>query len=94
MRVYEATYILKPDMEEDQVEKAKQKFSDYVTRNGGKVVNIDNWGKRKLAYEIDGHNEGIYILMKFNANPESVESLQRDLRISDDVIKSIVLKLN
>jgi small subunit ribosomal protein S6 len=59
MRAYEATYILSPELDEEQLTQAQEKFKDMVTKNGGEIVNIESWGKRKLAYEINKKNEGI-----------------------------------
>ncbi len=94
MRTYEVTYILSPEMEEEQVTELQEKFTNMVTEAGGEIVNIDNWGKRKLAYEIEGKNEGIYVITKFNSQSEAAENLRRNLKISDQVLKALVINLN
>jgi len=94
MRVYEATYILDPTLEEEQLTQMQEKFSEMVTKSGGEIVNMENWGKRRLAYEVKGKNEGVYIVMRFNSETKTAESLRRDFRLADEVLKMIIIKLN
>lgn len=94
MRLYEATYILQPELEEENLTKAQEKYSEMVTKAGGEILNVESWGKRKLAYEILGKNEGFYVVMRFNAPQKTADDLRRDFSISDDVMKSLVIRLN
>jgi len=55
---------------------------------------VENWGKRKLAYEVNGNTEGVYIIMKFSSQTQVAENLRRDMRLSDDVVKAMVIRLN
>jgi small subunit ribosomal protein S6 len=94
MRAYEATYILSPELDEEQLTQAQEKYKEMVLKNGGEIVNIENWGRRKLAYEIDKKNEGYYVIMKFNADEQFAETLRRSMNIADEVIKNMLIALN
>lgn len=94
MRVYEVTYILDPRLEEEQITQAQEKFSELVIKSGGEIVSVENWGKRKLAYELKGHVEGIYIMMRISSGDESANNLRRNLNIADEVLRSMLVRLN
>ncbi len=91
---YESMYILKPDMEEEKKDALVKRFSDIVTSNGGEIENIDEWGKKRLAYPIDYINDGYYVLMTFAAPPELPAELERIYKISDDVLRYMVVNLD
>ncbi|HHY32147.1 MAG TPA: 30S ribosomal protein S6 [Firmicutes bacterium] len=92
MRDYETMFILKPDLEEEAVNAAVTKFQDLVTGGGGTVSNVDRWGKRRLAYEIAGYTEGIYVVMEFSAEPGVARELERVFRITDEVIRHLIVR--
>jgi len=85
-------FILKPDLEEEAVNAAVTKFQDLVTGGGGTVSNVDRWGKRRLAYEIAGYTEGIYVVMEFSAEPGVARELERVFRITDEVIRHLIVR--
>ena len=91
MQKYEALYIIKPDVDEEARAALIQKFAAVVTDNGGEIVNIDEWGKRKLAYAIDYINEGYYVLMNFTAKPELPAELDRVFKITDGILRSLII---
>ncbi len=93
MNKYESMYILKPDLEEEARKAIIDKFSALVTDNGGKVEKVDEWGQKKLAYEIDYIKEGYYVLMTFEALPEFPLELERNYNINDSVIRFNVIRL-
>ena len=93
MNKYESMYILKPDLEEEARKALIAKFSAIVTDNGGKIEKIDEWGQKKLAYEIDYIKEGYYVLMTFEAAPEFPSELERHYNISDSVLRFNVIRL-
>lgn len=93
MNKYESMYILKPDLEEEARKALIEKFSALVTDNGGKIEKIDEWGQKKLAYEIDYNKEGYYVLMTFEAAPEFPTELERIYNISDSVLRFNVIRL-
>lgn len=93
MTKYEAFYIVKPDLSDGDVQKIADRFKGIVEERGGTVEKAGKWDKRKLAYEIDGHKEGNYILMNFEADPKTPAELNRLMRISDDVIRHRIFKV-
>ncbi len=92
MRNYEAIYILKPDMDEEAVVAAVTRFEDVVKNNGGEIVKLDRWGKRRLAYELNDYTEGHYVLMNFKSPSTAFQELERMMRISDFVLRQLIIK--
>jgi small subunit ribosomal protein S6 len=93
MNKYESLYVLKPDIEEEPRKALIEKFNALVKQNGGKVEKVDEWGVKKLAYEIDYINEGYYVLMTFESGPQFPEELERNYNISDSVLRYNVIRL-
>jgi small subunit ribosomal protein S6 len=91
-RQYEAIYILRPDSTEEQVETTVNKYRQIVTNFGGTVEKIDRWERRKLAYEVKGFTEGIYIVMEFSGESRTETELSRNFRISEDQIRYMIVK--
>ena len=91
MNKYETVFIINPSVEEAGVKELIEKFSNIIN-NDGKVEEVQEMGKRKLAYEIKKNSEGYYVLINFEANPELIKELERNYRITDSVIKFIVVR--
>lgn len=91
MNKYETVFIINPNVEEAGVKELIEKFSNIIN-NDGKVEEVQEMGKRKLAYEIKKNSEGIYVLINFEANPDLIKELERNYRITDNVIKFIVVR--
>ncbi len=91
MNKYESVVIVNPNLEEESIKALINKFSDLINTDG-KVASVEEIGKRKLAYEIKKQKEGFYIVFKFEAKPELIAELERNYRITDEVIKFIVVK--
>ena len=91
MNKYESVVIVNPNLEEESVKNLIKKFSDLINTDGN-VTSVDEMGKRKLAYEIKKQKEGFYFVIKFEAKPELIAELERNYRITDEVIKFIVVK--
>lgn len=91
MNKYESIIIINPSVEEQGVKELTQRFTDLINQNG-KVESVEDMGKRKLAYEVKKNKEGIYVLFTFEANPDSITELERNYRITDEVIKFIVVR--
>ena len=91
MRKYETIFILHPSLDEEAVKANVEKFKGVIENGGGVIENVDVWGKRKLAYEIKKVNEGYYTLINFNADPELPKELDRVFRITDSVIRHIII---
>ncbi|HHV62844.1 MAG TPA: 30S ribosomal protein S6 [Firmicutes bacterium] len=92
MRDYEVMFILKPDLEEDATSAIVTKFEDLIKNGGGEIEKTDRWGKRRLAYEIDGFNEGYYVLIDFKAEAGVAGELERVLKITDGVIRFLITR--
>ena len=92
MRKYETIFILHPSLDEEAVKANIEKFKGVIENGGGVVDNVDFWGKRKLAYEIKKVGEGYYTLVHFSANPELPKELDRVFRITDTVVRHIIVK--
>ncbi len=92
-RKYEAFYIVKPEFTDADVQKVADKFKGIVEEKGGSVEQAAKWDKRKLAYEIDGFKEGNYVLMNFEADATLPSELNRLMRISDDIIRHRIYKI-
>ena len=93
MNKYEIIYIIDAAVEEAPRKELIAKFSDLVTANGGAVEKVDEWVKRRLAYAIDYKTEGYYVLMQFTAAPELPKELERNMQISESIIRSQIVKL-
>lgn len=92
MRSYETMFVIRPDLDEEATEKAIEKFTNLIQEQGGQVEGLDKWGKRRLAYDIEGYNEGYYVVVDFKAPGGTVTELNRVMRISDEVIRHIVVR--
>ncbi len=93
MRKYETVFVIRPDLEEEQTAEVIEKFTGIIANNGGEVTNIDKWGKKRLAYEINHVKEGYYVLVNFDGEAETVKELDRLYKISDDIIRHIIVRL-
>lgn len=94
MRNYEALYIIKPELEEEKIAAVVEKFKQLIVDNGGEVTQLEEWGKRKLAYEVKKYREGYYVLMNFKSSVEAARELERIFKISDDVIRYLLVRLD
>ena len=91
MNKYELIYIIDTTVEEAARKELIEKFNGIIAANGGEVVKVEEWGKRRLAYAIDYKTEGYYVLMSFTSGPEFPKELDRILRITDGVIRSMIV---
>lgn len=91
MNRYESVIIINPSLEEQGVKEVAKKFEDLIN-SLGKVENVDIRGKKRLAYEINKLKEGIYVVYTFDAEPEAIVELERNYRITDDVMKFLTIR--
>jgi small subunit ribosomal protein S6 len=89
---YETMYILRPDIPEEEVETHVAKYRDIVLEANGEVLDCQMRGKRRLAYPIAKHREGIYVQLSHNGDGQQVAPLERAMRISEDVIRYLTVK--
>src|SRR6202030_2751135 len=92
MRPYEIMIILDPTLDERTVEPSLEAFLNVIRSDGGKVDKVDIWGRRRLAYEILKHAEGIYAVVDVTAKPETVSELDRQLSLNESVLRTKVLR--
>ena len=90
--IYETMYILRPDLTEEQVEQAVAKYKSILQEQGAYDLEIQHRGKRRLAYEIDRHREGIYIQMNYQGPPTQIAVLQKAMGLSEEVIRYLTIK--
>ncbi len=90
MRNYETVFILNPSLDEDTTKSMVEKFTGLMGANG-EVQKVDEWGKRKLAYEINDFNEGYYVYTEFTAEADFVKELERNYKIQDAVIRYLIV---
>lgn len=92
MHQYELMVILDPEIDERTVAPSLDKFLNVVRTDGGTIENVDIWGKRRLAYEIQKKSEGIYAVVNFTATPATTAELDRQLSLSEAVMRTKVLR--
>ena len=91
MRLYEVIFIVKP-MEEEATNAVIEKFTKLIQANGGTIEKEDRWGKKRLAYEIKDMTEGYYVLLYVNAEPACVAECDRVMKITDDLLKHMIVR--
>ena len=89
---YELMVILTPEIDERQVAPTLDKFLKVITNDGGSIENVDIWGKRRLAYEIQKKNEGIYAVVNFTATSATTQELDRQLKLNEQIMRTKVLR--
>ena len=94
MRIYEELFIIKPEATEEEIDQVIEQLKTVITSAGGTVDKVDKWGKRRLAYRVDKHREGSYVLFQFTSAPETVKELERRLRVIDAVIKFLTVRID
>ncbi len=92
MNKYESVIIINPNVDAEGTKALIQKFTDLINTDG-KLEKVDEMGKRKLAYEVKKNKEGNYVSFNFEANPELISELERNYRITDEVIKFMTIKV-
>ena len=92
MNKYEVVYIIDPAVEDEARKALINRFNELITGNGGSVDKVEEWGRKRLAYAIDYKTEGYYVLVNFQAEADLPKELERNLQISDSVIRYQVIK--
>jgi small subunit ribosomal protein S6 len=92
LRAYEVMVILDPNLEERTVAPSLDTYLNVVRKDGGSVDNVDIWGRRRLAYEVDKHSEGIYAVIDLQAEPATVKELDRQLSLNESVLRTKVVR--
>ena len=92
MREYELMCVLNPELDEGGLEAQNERLKSLIATRGGEVLSVEPWGKRRLAYAIEGFREGIYTVTKFNLPPEQTDALDRGLRLNEAVIRHLIVR--
>ena len=92
MRRYESVWVVNGDLPDEEVKATIDKFTKIITAQGGTLVGVEEWGRRKLAYKIEGTFRGYYVLADFAGLPGAVKELERNYRIDDRVIRYLTIK--
>lgn len=91
-RSYEIMFIVRPDVEDAEIDKIVETFSGYVTQGGGTVKSTEKMGRRRLAYTVRKFNDGFYVLLIVDAPASAIAEIERRLRVSEQVIKFITVR--
>ena len=91
---YETVFILTPVLSDAQMKEAVEKFTNLLTNNGAEIVNIEEWGLRKLAYPIQKKSTGFYSLIEFNADPQLIRKLETEFRRDERVLRWLTFRLD
>ena len=91
MNKYELAVVVSAKLEDEERAAAVEKVKAYIARFGGTVTDVDDWGKRRLAYEINYKTEGYYVLVEYTASPEFPAELSRQFKITDGIIRYITI---
>ena len=92
MRRYESVWVINGDLPDEEVKAAIDKFSRIISANEGTLVGVEEWGRKKLAYKIQGTTRGYYVLVDYAGTPATVKELERNYRIDDRIIRFITSK--
>jgi small subunit ribosomal protein S6 len=94
MRIYEALFIIKPDVPDEDLDQRVEALRAHLADSGATVDKLEKWGKRRLAYKVDKYREGSYVLIQFTGSPELVKEFERRLRVSDIVLKFLTVRID
>ena len=92
MRHYETLFIITPDIAEEETAEVVEKYSSLLAEQGGVMAKVENWGRRRLAYEVKKFNKGYFVLFDYGAEPQSVTELERNFKIDEQVIRFMTVK--
>ena len=93
MALYETIFIIHPELNEEDAEEHIKRVENLVIRLGGEVLKTERWGKKRLAYEVDKHRYGYYVLLRLRGDPAILPELERHYRLTEGIIKSLVIRL-
>ena len=94
MRDYELMVVLTPELDDDGVTATTERVTSLVTARGGEVVDVQSWGRRRLAYPIKKFRDGHYAVAKLRLSPEAAEPLDRSLKLTEPVIRHLLVRLD
>lgn len=92
MRKYEIMYIIRPNIDDEGRKAVVERFNNILTENGAEITSVKEWGKRRLAYEINDFRDGYYMIVNVMSQPKAVQEFDRLAKISEDITRHIVVK--
>jgi small subunit ribosomal protein S6 len=93
MRKYEIMYIIRPSIEDEAKKALVERFNGILTDNGAEITNVKEWGKRRLAYEINDFRDGFYMILNVMSNSEAINEFDRLAKINEDIIRHMITKV-
>lgn len=90
--IYEMMFILRPDLNQEQINQQLHKYNAFLTDNGAQKVSMEVWGKRRLAYPIQRFQDGVYVLTYYTGDGTQVAKIEKDMRFSEEVIRYLTIK--
>ena len=93
MNIYELVYIIQPNLDDEGVKAVDDRIGQAISGEDGTITSTDHWGKRRLAYPVKGHFEGNYILHHLSMPPAAVQNVERQLRLSEDVLRFLFIRV-
>ncbi|WP_368653486.1 30S ribosomal protein S6 [Ornithinibacillus sp. 4-3] len=93
MRKYEIMYIIRPNIEEEAQKALIERFNSVLTDNGAEIEKVEEKGKKRLAYEIEDHRDGYYVLVNFASGEEAINEFERQAKYSEDIIRHIAVRV-
>lgn len=94
MRRYETTFVLRPSLNEEEINTVIERTTTILTTNSGKIIELDRWGMKKLAYQIKKESQGFYVFCDYCSTPEDVAEMERRFRLDDAVLRFMTIKLS
>lgn len=91
MRNYEGVFIINPELTADTTKATVTQVQDLISKNGGRVDGLQEWGRRRLAYKIGKKNEGHYVLLNFQIDPKQTKKLEQSLRLNDQILRYLLV---
>lgn len=91
--MYETTFLVVPTIGESEYKDVVSKFEKIITNGGGEIINLEHWGQKKLAYEIEKHNSAYYCYVEYNAPATLIEKMEREFRYDENVVRYLTVKV-
>jgi len=94
LRDYELVVIISPEVTDEEVPITLEKMNQFITDRGGSITEVNQWGRRKLAYPIENFMEGNYVLTQFKMEPKQTAELEASLRLSEEILRHLLVRLS
>lgn len=91
---YEVTYLLRPSLEDADVDQRSAAIAQSLKSGGGEVINVEKLGKKRLAYEVGDVREGVYVVMRFRSEADAAKELERQLGLNEDVLRALLIRVD